>query len=583
MKRCPECRRDYYDDTLLYCLEDGNALVQGSVPSPNEPATAILSESPESAGGQFDEAKTRAFVHTTQTEAEPRDSLGNVSEKQSFSAHRAAEPKSRRNKLLAVCGIGILLLVGGFFGYRYFTYSDSGQINSIAVMPFINQSGSPDTDYLSDGLAESLIFRLSQLPDLKVSPVSSVIRYKGRDFDAAKIAKELGVGAVMSGRLTQRGDSLTISVELIDAANNKIIWGEQFDRKMADLLQTQREIAKAITSKLQLKLSGNEKSLTKKYTDNSEAYQLYLKGRFHFARRTKEDMFKSIELFREAIALDPNFALAYVGVAESFVIMPSYPYMSSTEANPQAKAAVAKALELDPELPEAHTVAGMLAVIDWDWTEAERRFKRSLELDPNVAATHYRYALTYLSMLGRHEEAITEMKRAMELEPLSVIQGANYAAVLMYARQFDAALDQARKTYDLDTNHVGARSWLGYTLNAKGMYAETLAMAEKTLQEPNAAMLTHAAFAYAKTGQREKAEQIITRFKEAEKTRAVPNYWIAVIYGALGEKNKAFAELEIAYRERDWFLPRMKVDPFMDSLRDDPRFKDLLKRIGLPE
>jgi TolB-like protein/Tfp pilus assembly protein PilF len=479
--------------------------------------------------------------------------------------------------------VAVLVLVGGFFGYRYFSASGSRQINSIAVLPFENRSGNSDTDYLSDGLADSLIYRLSQLPSLKVSPTSSVMRYKGKGGDTSQIAKELNVDAVMTGRLVQLGDSLNVSIQLTDARTDKLIWAEQYDRKMADLLATQREIAATIAEKLQIKLSGTEKAITKKYTDNSEAYQLYLKGRFHFAKRTKADMFRSIELYRESIALDPNFALAHIGVAESFVITPSYPYMSAAEAFPQAKTAVAKALELDAELPEAHSVAGMLAMIDWDWAEAERRFKRSLELDPNVAETHYRYALAYLSTLGRHDDAITEMKRAMELEPLSIIQGAYYAAVLMYARQFDAALDQARKTYDLDTSHVGARSWLGYTLNAKGLYAETLAMAEKTLQEPNFAMLPHAAFAYAKTDQRDKAEQIITRFKIAEKTRAVPNYWIAVTYGALGEKDKAFAELEIAYRERDWFLPRMKVDPFMDPLRDDPRFEDLLKRIGLPE
>lgn len=387
----------------------------------------------------------------------------------------------------------------------------------------------------------------------------------------------------MSGRLTQRGDNLTISVELIDAANNKIIWGEQYDHKMSDLLATQREIATAITSKLQLKLSGNEKSLTKKYTDNNYAYQLYLKGRFHFAKRTKEDMLKSIELYREAIALDPNFPLAYVGVAESFAVMPSYPYISPKGGMAQAKPVIAKALELDAELPEAHTVAGMIAATyDWDWAESERRFKRSLELDPNLAITHYRYAWGYLSPLGRHDEAIAEMKRAMELEPLSLIQGANYAGVLMYARKFDAALDQARKTYELDPNHVGARSWLGDTLNAKGMYAETLAMAEKTLQEPNSAMLSHAAFAYAKTGQREKAEQIIARWKQAEKNRPVLNYWTAVIYGALGEKDKAFAELQTAYQKHDWFLSRMNVDPFMDSLRGDPRFDEMVKRLNLP-
>ena len=249
----------------------------------------------------------------------------------------------------------------GVGSYFYYGAGDS-RIDSIAVLPLVNQSGVGDTDYLSDGIAESLIFRLSQLPGLKVSPVSSVIRYKGVEFDAKKIAGELGVQAVMSGRMAQRGENLSISVELIDAANNKVIWGEQYERKMSDLLATQREIAATISQKLQVKLSGSEdKGITKKYTDSSEAYQLYLRARFHFARRTKDDMLRSIELFKEAVKIDPGFAVAYVGIAESYTTIPSYPYGSPEECVPQAKAAVAKALELDPDLPEAHTVAGMIA------------------------------------------------------------------------------------------------------------------------------------------------------------------------------------------------------------------------------
>jgi serine/threonine protein kinase/tetratricopeptide (TPR) repeat protein len=479
-------------------------------------------------------------------------------------------------------GLMILLLAaGGFFGYKYFAPTDK-QINSIAVLPFENRSGNPDSEYLADGLAESLIYRLSQLPNLKVSPTSSVFRYKGKETDGQRIADELGVDAVMTGRMTQRGEQLTISVELVDVRNNRLLWGEQYERKMSELLQTQREIAAAITQKLQLKLSGGESGLTKKYTDNNEAYQLYLKARFHFAKRTKEDILRSIEIFRQAIALDPNFALAHVGVAESFAVMPSYPYMSPAEAMPQSKAAIAKALEIDPELAEAHTVAGMnAATYDWDWTTAEREFKKAIELDPNLAVAHYRYAWVYLSPMGRHAEAIAEMKRAMALEPLALTQGANYAAVLLYAREFDPALEQAKKTYDLDPNHPAGRSWMCHILNTKEMYSESFLISEKTLQT-DSPMLAQAAFAYAKSGQRQKALEIIKRWKEGEKTKYVMNYWVAVVYAALGERDAAFAELEKSYQARDWFLQRLKTDPFMDNLRDDPRFNDLVKRIGLP-
>jgi serine/threonine protein kinase/tetratricopeptide (TPR) repeat protein len=493
-----------------------------------------------------------------------------------------------KHKLSAGVALAILLILISGAGYGVFKYRGSAgggteAIKSIAVLPFQNKSTDADTDYLSDGLAESLIFRLSQIPGLKVSPTTSVMRYKGKDTDIAKVASELGVDAVMTGRLVKRGDNFNITVELVDVRNNKSLWGEQYERKMSDLLATQREIASAITQKLQLKLAGGEtRGITKRYTDNNEAYQLYLKGRFHFARRSDEDIRRGIDLFQQAIKLDPNFALAYVGVAESYNVMPSYPYMSPNEANPLAKEAVAKALELDPGLPEAHTVAGMIAATyDWDWATAEREFKRSLELDPNLAITHYRYAWVYLSPMGRHDEAIAEMKRAMELEPLSLVQGANFAAVYLYARQFDKALDQAKKTYDLDPNLITGQNWMCHAYDVNGMYAESLAISEKAAQL-NRSLFAALGYAYAKSGQREKAEAVLTQWKELEKTKYVANYWVATVYAALGEKDAAFAELEKAYQAHDWFIQRLKVDPYMDPLRDDPRFSDFVKRVGLP-
>jgi TolB-like protein/Tfp pilus assembly protein PilF len=489
----------------------------------------------------------------------------------------------KQHKLAAA--IVLVLIIGGVgLGLFMRGRNTEGAIESIAVLPFENKSNAADTEYLSDGLAESLIYRLSQLPNLKVSPTSSVMRYKGKETDVKTIAGELGVSAVMTGRIAQRGDNLTISVELVDVRNNKLLWGEQYERKMSDLLATQREIAAAIAQKLQLKLAGNEtRGITKRYTDNNEAYQLYLKGRFYFARRTDEDIGRSIELFQQAIKLDPNFALAYVGVSESYNVMPSYPYMSPHEANPLAKAAVAKALEIDPDLPEAHTVAGMIAATyDWDWVKAEREFKRSLELDPNLAITHYRYAWVYLSPMGRHDEAIAEMKRAMELEPLSLVQGANFAAVYLYARQFDKALDQAKKTYDLDPNLVTGQNWMCHSYDVNGMYAESLAISEKAAQL-NRSLLAALGYAYAKSGRRQEAEAVLKQWKEIGKAKYVTNYWLAIVYAALGEKEAAFAELEKAYQAHDWFFQRLRVDPFMDPLRDDPRFKDLVRRLGLPE
>jgi eukaryotic-like serine/threonine-protein kinase len=535
------------------------------------------SETTPSAGGEG--TRSQNFIPTT--------GAPSLSQQRSSAEYLVSQIKEHKKGVLVGLALLVLVIAGVTFAiYKFAGRNEGRSIKSIAVLPFQNKSGDPNSEYLSDGLAESLIYRLSQLPDLKVSPTSSVIRYKGKDTEVSKIASELGVDAVMTGRLAQIGDNLTISVELVDVRNNKLLWGEQYDRKISDLLATQREIAAVITQKLQLRLMGGDPKGIRRYTESNEAYQLYLKGRFYFARRTKEELQRSIEAFDQAIKLDPNFALAYVGKAESYAVMPSFGYMSPREAMPQAKTAMAKALELDSELAEVHTILALIAAsYDWNWTEAEREFKRAIELDPNLALAHYRYAWTYLSPMGRHDEAIAEMKRAMELEPLSLQQGANFASIYTYARQFDVAVEQARKIHELDPDFFGAQVWLAHAYNAKGMYAEAIALCEKSLQrDPTRQSLLRAlGVAYAKTGRRSEAEGVIKQLEDIAKTQYVLPYYLATIYAALGDRDNAFVELEKAYAERDWFVSRVKVDPFLDPLRDDPRFKDLMRRMGLPQ
>src|SRR6266700_5761318 len=425
MKTCPACKRVEADDTLAFCRADGTALISDSGPVRAEIGTVKFGSAPVTS-----ETET-SILPPTVTDADmsrPTAPTTVLDRQQTIGkTHGLSKTKWRKATVLILVATVIAAIAG--LAYYYYAHKNNAAINSIAVLPFQNKSAAADTEYLSDGLAESLIYRLSQLPNLKVSPTSSVIRYKGKDTDVAKIASELGVDAVMTGRLVKRGDNLNITVELVDTKNNKSLWGEQYERKMSELLATQREIAATIAQKLQLRLAGTEtKGITKKYTDNNDAYQLYLKGRFYFARRSDADIRRSIDLFQQALKLDPNFALAYVGVGESWAVMPSYPYMESKDAMPLAKAAIAKDLEIDPDLPEAHTVAGMIAATyDWDWAKSESEFKRSLELDPNLAITHYRYAWTFLSPMGRHDEAVAEMKIAMEKEPLYLIQGANFA------------------------------------------------------------------------------------------------------------------------------------------------------------
>lgn len=572
MKRCPECRRDYYDDSLLYCLEDGAALVQGSVPSPDEPQTAILLE-PEARS----EAATSAHVHSTEQTRGPSA----TSDRNSVSTKRSLD-----KRLIAAPVIAVLLAVAVYFGYRQFTTS-SNQISSIAVMPFQNDSASADSEYLSDGIVESLIYRLSQIKDLKVSPSSSVFRYKGKEIDSVKTGKELGVQAVMTGRIAQRGEDLVVSVELVDVSNNKTLWGERYNRAMSELLATQREIANEIAQKLRIELSGDsEPGLQKSYTSNSKAYELFLKGRFHYEKRTKADIEKGIDYYKEALMLDPNFALAYVGIANAYEVMPSYGFMAPKEAGPKAKAAAEKALEMDPDLAEAHaSLANLAAALFWDWETAEREFRKALELNPDVALTRIRYGSNFLIPMGRTGEAVSELRRAVDLEPVSIVAGTMLADAYLEDGQSDKALEQIRATDSLEPGHNLTAYWLMVIYVSKGMYREAFEIAEARLQRtPNDQdSLGIAGYVYAKKGDREQAEKIIARFREISETQYVLNSYVAQIYGALGEKEKAFAELNKAFEQKDFFIPTMRTHPMFAEIRDDPRFDQIARRAGLPD
>ena len=592
MKRCPECRRDYYDDTLLYCLDDGNALLEGPATAKSEPgaiATGFPSDEPQTAilrsTAALGEAPTRAQINTTdqtavlrtEAEAEPRESLGGLSERPSLSAHRAAKP-------LVALVVAVLVLVGGFFGYRYFGTGGSAAINSIAVMPFENRNSDADTDYLSDGLAESVIFRLTQIPDLRVSPTSSVMRYKGKETDVAKIANELGVDAVMTGRLTKRGDNLNITVELVDARTNKSLWGEQYERKLSELLTTQREIVAEIVGKLQLKLSGeSEQKLAKKYTDNDEAYQLYLRGQYHLAKRSKDDIYKAIDYYEQSIKLDPNFALAYAGLSYAYQLGmgSSFFSFSMEEGLKRAKDAAVRAAEIDPNLAEARTGIGISLSKELKWPEAEREFRKALEIDPKNAGSHYRYGI-FLQYFGRTGDSIREIKTAVELDPQSLIMQANLAGAYLFDRQNELGLDKAKKTFDLDHNFLSGRFWLAYAYCANKKYAETIELVDGAPKDETTQRILarFRGYAYAKSGRRSEAESILAKYSSDPTFSDSSD--AATIYGALGNKDKAFAALEKGFAAKEQ-LSRIKVDPLFDDLRDDPRFKDLLRRMNLTE
>ncbi len=456
-------------------------------------------------------------------------------------------------------------------------------LDSIAVLPFVNQNHDPETEYRSDGLTECIINDLAQLPALRVIARSSVFRYKGKELDPLLAGKELGVRAVLTGRILQRGERLSISVELTDVEENKQLWGKQYEQNVADLLAMQRNIAKDISAHLRLKLSGADQSrMTKHYTENSAAYQLYLKGRFYWNERTGEALKKSIECFNKAIELDPGDGLSYAGLADAYVLMPNYSVGSPKEFYPKAKATARRALELDETLAEAHTsLAQALFAYDWNFAESNREFQRAIELNPNYATARHWYANSILLAMGRFDEAIEEGKRARELDPLSLIINADLGADYFYARQYDNAIEQLRKTIEMDQNFYTAHYFLGMAYAMKGALPEAIAEYRRAQQlSDDPFVLAYLGHAFAASGKRGEALKTLDQLKAIAKRRYVPAYSFAILYAAIGDKDQAFQWLEKLYQDRAFDIAYLKVNPFFDALRSDSRITDLVQRVG---
>ena len=480
----------------------------------------------------------------------------------------------------------ILFVGAGALAFYLRSRNTQAEIESIAVLPFQNRSAEADTEYLSDGLAESLIYRLSQLPHLKVSPTSSVFHYKGKEIDPVKVGQELGVSAVLSGRMVQRGDSLTISVELVDVHNNKLLWGEQYERKMSELLTTQREIAREIVEKLKLRVSGEEKGLAKQYTDSNDAYQLYLKGRFYWNKRSNDGFEKALEYFQQAIDRDPNFALAYAGLADTYDLIGGPEAGGDRPPNevlPKAKVAALKAMQLDETLAEPHvSLAHATYYYDRDWAGAEREFKKAIELNPNYPQAHFWYAV-YLAVIVRREEALTEIRRAQDLDPLSLPINAWVGRILALNGQYDQAIEQLRKTLDMDPNFILAIHRLALVYEEKGMYDEAVAEFQHVLKLSGGRPLAVAGLArqYALMGKRDEAQKNLDALLQLSKERYVSPTLISLIYLALGDQDKAFEWLDAADKAHDLNVVRVKEDFRFNSLRSDPRFTALVHRLGL--
>ncbi len=493
----------------------------------------------------------------------------------------------RQHKILAV--IMALAVVAGSIGFGLFwrarNSTSAGTINSIAVMPFVNEGGNADVEYLSDGMTETLISSLSQLPNLSVKARSTVFRYKGRTTDAKTIGKELNVEAILNGRVVQRGDQLTLSLELVDAITENVVWGQQYNRQQTDLVTLQSEIARDVASKLKSKLSGADVAkVERNYTANAEAYQLYLKGKFYWNKRTGESLKQAAEFYRQAIEKDPNYALAYSGLAETYVLFSSYDVAPANDSMPQAKAAALRALAIDDSLAEAHTALGFfLSNYEWDRDGSEKEYRRAIELKPNYATAHH-WLGADLSNVKRFDDSLVELRRAEELDPLSPIIGTNLGDTLVFARRYDEAIAQYKRTLVRDPNFASAHVTLGWAYGSKGMYPEAIAETRTSIElREGSSAKGFLGLWLARSGKRDEAVKLLSELRQEATRGYVQSYTFALIYIGLGDKEEALNWLEKQMSGRSETANTYAVAPELDDLRSDPRFKEMLKRMNLPE
>jgi eukaryotic-like serine/threonine-protein kinase len=485
--------------------------------------------------------------------------------------------QARRYVAAAIATVALLVVLAAALAW----WRGSGAaIDSVAVLPFSAATSGEDTEYLTDGLTETLINGLAQLPDLRVSARSVVFRYKGQSIDAQQVGRDLGVTAVVTGRVAVRGDRLVIQTELVDVATGTQLWGGQYNRPRADLLVVQDEISEEILETLQPRISGEERQrATRRYTDNAEAFQLYLQGRYHWNKGTIDGYKRAIDYFQQAIGKDARYALAYAGLADSHLMLGSY----WVEALPEAKTAAEQALAIDPSLAEAHVALGHIKLwLDWDWPAAEREFTQGISLNPSSALAHNQYAM-YLATLGQVPEALAEVRRAQGLDPLSPIINSDLGRYLLYAGQFTEAIDQFRKTLEFDPNSVSARRGLGIAYSHAGQHTEAIAALQQAvnLSERSPLVLGHLGGAYARANDRAAATGVLNELTTMAAQQYVPSSAPAIVFAALGDTARALDALEKAHGEHDFAITEITVAPWFQALRGEPRFQVLVNQLGL--
>ncbi len=540
MERCPACRRAYADDDLKFCRMDGAPL---SADPAGEGATLVKLP-------PVGDAPTELFGPPTTS-----DSLAD-----SASLTRPLAPGRRRRP------------------------SRTKAIDSLAILPLANETGEPQAEYLSDGITESIINSLSQLPRLRVVPRTTVFRYKGRDADPFAVGHELNVRAVVTGRVLLVGGLLVVSAELVDVALESQVWGERYRHKHEDIFTLQERISEEISAKLRLRLSGEDRRrLRTRYTESAAAYDLYLKGRYFLNRRTTEWIRRAVQNFQEATALDPAYALAYAGLADAYAFLASSTgEQPPTEFYPKAAAAAGKALELDEGLAEAHTSLGFYHLLyEWDFPASEAHFRRAVELQPTYANAHDGYSF-YFKATAQHERALRACREAQKLDPLSLFAGVSLAWAFYFARDYAAAVAENRRALELDPRFIFAHWNLGVALAQAGAFGEAAAALERAVEHSGGGLTfrAHLGYVYALAGRRREAELLLEEFERLSATRYVAAYYSAIIHLGLGDDGRALDLLARAFEERTGFLVFLRVEPMFDPLREDPRFKELEQRIG---
>jgi Predicted integral membrane protein len=502
-------------------------------------------------------------------------------------ADELSKKSPRSRAWIYVVVIAGAISVGLFFFGRFTASSKQSGLaevpaKSIAVLPFENLSGNPDNAYFTDGIQEEILMRLAKIADLKVVSRTSTVRYKSSPENLREIATQLGVANVLAGSVQRTADRVHVNVQLIKAASDAHLWAEAYDRKLTDIFAVESEIAKTIADTLQAKLSGSEQhAIAKRPTENTEAHQLYLRGRYLWNRRTGENLKKALAYFEQAAEKDPQYSLAYSGMADSCTLIPFYSAGTPQDYLPRARAAAQNAVELDDTLAEAHASLALVFFVDFEYAQSVKEFERAISLNPNYSTAHHWYGGNLLSALGRFDQGIAEEKRALELDPVAPIIGVGLGGAYTLARRYDEAIAQLRDTVDMHPEFYWAHRFLGRALELKGATGEAIAEYRKAFElNDDPVVLALLAHAEVSIGKQNEARQILAQLMEEAKARYVPAYAFAVIYLALAEKDQALDWLEKAARDHDGFYSTfINVDPYLDPLRGDPRFGALVSAI----